>query len=613
MRERARGIAPAGRARMRIAAVVLFAAACGSGPSGVVDPPPFSPDSGTPFGPQPDFGPTVLQPVAPPAISGGTLAIVPGTKTAVAADPDRDRVFVADVVTGQLHAVVRLSVGDEPGRVLVDGIGRVHVVLRGGGALVTLDPATWSIAARRPVCGAPRDVAWDPTGDLVHVACAGGELVTLPAGGGAATRVVTLERDLHDVVVFGGQIVVSKLRTAELLALDSNGAIAQRATPPQFASFRQFSASGARRLQVGSDGLLYELHQRGAIDTVHQGTPGGYGGSDPCSDPIVHATITTWGPGLVPHVGGVIANAVVPVDLALAHASTQAAIAAPGNTAIASQPNVVIANRTPGDCDGGNDVHYRPLEATAVAFTDDDVLVIQSREPAQLAVFQAVTNSSVTSAPTQTITLSTDTRADTGHAIFHANAGAGVACASCHLEGGDDGRVWQFDGIGGRRTQSLHEGISGTEPFHWDGEEAQFTALVHDVFEGRMAGPTLTPVQLAAAKSWIAALHPPPAPTGDPAAIARGQQLFQGSAGCVVCHSGAKLTNNATVDVGTGGAFQVPSLVGVAWRAPFLHDGRAATLGDRFDPAIGGGDRHGVTSGLTQEQIADLIAYLQTL
>src|SRR5207248_7114288 len=124
-----------------------------------------------------------------------------------------------------------------------------------------------------------------PTGDLVHVACAGGELVTLPAGGGAATRVVMLERDLHDVVVWNGQIVVSKLRSAELLALDGSGAIAQRATPPSFSTFREFTASGARRLQIGNDGVLYELHQRGAIDTVHQGMPGGYGGSDPCNDP----------------------------------------------------------------------------------------------------------------------------------------------------------------------------------------------------------------------------------------------------------------------------------------------------------------------------------------
>jgi hypothetical protein len=57
----------------------------------------------------------------------------------------------------------------------------------------------------------------------------------------------------------------------------------------------------------------------------------------------------------------------------------------------------------------------------------------------------------------------------------------------------------------------------------------------------------------------------------------------------------------------------VPSLVGIGYRAPFIHDGCAATLRDRFDPKCGGGDLHGKTSGLTEEQIGDLVAYLETL
>jgi len=99
------------------------------------------------------------------------------------------------------------------------------------------------------------------------------------------------------------------------------------------------------------------------------------------------------------------------------------------------------------------------LGAIAVAFTLDDVLVVQSRQPAQLYL----------PGLDQKIDLASDSVADTGHAVFHANAGAGIACASCHLEGGDDGRVWTFDSSGERRTQSLRGGILGTEPFHWDG------------------------------------------------------------------------------------------------------------------------------------------------
>jgi cytochrome c peroxidase len=82
--------------------------------------------------------------------------------------------------------------------------------------------------------------------------------------------------------------------------------------------------------------------------------------------------------------------------------------------------------------------------------------------------------------------------------------------------------------------------------------------------------------------------------------------------GCANCHSGPELTNNETRDVGTGGAFQVPSLVGVSWRAPFLHNGCAKTLKDRFDGSCGG-DKHGDITGLTSAQISDLSAYLESL
>jgi mono/diheme cytochrome c family protein len=100
----------------------------------------------------------------------------------------------------------------------------------------------------------------------------------------------------------------------------------------------------------------------------------------------------------------------------------------------------------------------------------------------------------------------------------------------------------------------------------------------------------------------------------DGAAVDRGRALFENPAvGCATCHSGIALTNNASVDVGTGGPVQVPSLRGVRWPAPYMHTGCAATLADRFDPACGGGEAHGHTAGLSDAQRADLVAYLETL
>jgi cytochrome c peroxidase len=109
----------------------------------------------------------------------------------------------------------------------------------------------------------------------------------------------------------------------------------------------------------------------------------------------------------------------------------------------------------------------------------------------------------------------------------------------------------------------------------------------------------------------IPRLEAPPA--DDLAVVERGHALFNDAdVGCATCHSGDKFTNNASVGVGTGGAFQVPSLLGLVWRAPYMHEGCAATLADRFG-ACGGGDAHGKTSHLTAEQRADLVAYLETL
>jgi mono/diheme cytochrome c family protein len=108
---------------------------------------------------------------------------------------------------------------------------------------------------------------------------------------------------------------------------------------------------------------------------------------------------------------------------------------------------------------------------------------------------------------------------------------------------------------------------------------------------------------------------PAPAPMShvDADAAARGKAVFETpEVGCLGCHSGALLSTKVIVDVGTGGAFKVPSLVGIAARPPFLHDGCAATLMDRFT-TCGGGDLHGKTSQLSAAELSDLVAYLETL
>ena len=72
--------------------------------------------------------------------------------------------------------------------------------------------------------------------------------------------------------------------------------------------------------------------------------------------------------------------------------------------------------------------------------------------------------------------------------MFHLATRNGLACASCHPTGLEDGLTWRFVGLGARRTQSLAGGILDTAPFHWNGDMTSLEHLMHDVFEGRMSG-----------------------------------------------------------------------------------------------------------------------------
>src|SRR5262249_37622525 len=72
--------------------------------------------------------------VEPPPFSGGTLLVMADGNTAAAADPDRDRVWIVDLSSLELVSEVKLQLHDEPGRLVEDSAGRVHVALRRGGA-----------------------------------------------------------------------------------------------------------------------------------------------------------------------------------------------------------------------------------------------------------------------------------------------------------------------------------------------------------------------------------------------------------------------------------------------------------------------------------------------
>src|SRR5205085_1125077 len=140
-------------------------------------------------------------------------------------------------------------------------------------------------------------------------------------------------------------------------------------------------------------------------------------------------------------------------------------------------------------------------QVIAVAFDSKGDLIAQQREPALLYIFDSTGGQ-------HTVPLSSTTVQDTGHEIFHTQAGGMIACASCHPEGGDDGHVWNLDGKH-RRTPSLRGTIAGTAPYHWPGDMPDLKALVDDVYTVRMSGTQLDPGQMAAVTGWAQSLPAP--------------------------------------------------------------------------------------------------------
>jgi hypothetical protein len=636
-------------------ALVSIAACSSERPARMTQPPPeLGPSTGvggseSGFGGFPEKGMdnrsvvTAEQP--PPPVSGGTLlALREGG--VVAADADRGFITFVDVAQTRIQGVVDLGAGSEPGR-LVEGDGVVYVILRGTGEVASVDASEHAVLERREVCRAPRGIVFDEERDVLVVSCLEGVLVELPASGGEALRTVESEADLRDLVLVDGRLFATRFRSAELLELDDALAVQARHA---LGSRGAFTPSVAWRAIASPGGVLFVSHQRGSTEPIQlrstlaepsaagasagvadstggagfDGGMNGYGSSDPCAG-IVEAAITSFslqdaatsGPRLNSMTtSGRLAGSVLPVDIAVS-SKGEVAVASAGPTdnafrvsgsSLQLYTTVTLDHLKDGDCTAPDTFDSGP-PIVAVAFdVATGVLVAQSREPPALHVYDVETFERVT------LSLGGTSVFDTGHEIFHRDAGSGLACASCHPEGTDDSRVWNFATLGARRTQPLDVTIAGAPQLHWDGTFHGFHALVADVFVQRMGGQPQSADRAQALENYIHGLSPRPGmrPAGDAAAL-RGAELFASDrTGCSECHLGAAFTTHQLTDIGKGPPTKVPSLLGVSARAPFMHDGCATTLHDRFRVECGG-PRHGAIDDLSATEIDDLVAYLETL
>jgi DNA-binding beta-propeller fold protein YncE len=211
------------------------------------------------------------------------------------------------------------------------------------------------------------------------------------------------------------------------------------------------------------------------------------------------------------------------------------------------------------------------------------------------------------------------------------------SCRSCHPDGHVDGLSYDFDGDGiGDNfldNRSL-QGVAGTAPFKWNGKNPSLQVQCGPRFARvlmrtdpippnelddlatfinsqppprwvRRHGQPLTPAQERGRKIFFATMTP----AGQP--IPRERQ-------CQTCHRPPLYTNRLPSDVATQGPFDAspnfdtPHLLGVAFTAPYLHDGRAKSLEELWT-TYQTNDMHGVSSYMNKHQLNDLVEFLKTL
>ena len=553
-------------------------------------------------------------------ISGGALLVSADGKLAIATDPDRDAIHVVDLEANAALAAISLPNGSRPFRAASDAQGRVHVTLRGTGVVATVDPAAGKLLSTTAVCSAPRGIAFDERRGLLHVACAGGELVGLDAGTLEVTRRIVIAPDLRDVVIAGDRVLVSRFRTAEIYEVADDGTVALVGVPESLRVGNDLRVPNtAWRLLATAKGSWVMLHQLATTaplpgDDLTANLPDGgdgYGGRgvEPCdgaSNPALSAAL----PGGVLSSIGAIPEVAMAVDVAIAPDGEQLVVASPSQHE-RDEPDLarglVRASlrdlsrgpggecRTPGRLEAADDF-------VAVAFDHDGEVLALSRTKPKLYRFEG-------NAVERAIELQGETLRDTGHDLFHLDAGAGIACATCHAEGGDDGLVWTFADVGPRRTPSLDVGLAGTEPFHWSGDLENMPTLIEEVRHRRMGGAPQSPEHADALAQWLFELPGPPVMRVAADADARAGEALFAELGCARCHSGAALTSSAFVDLGMG-ALQVPSLRGVAMRPPYMHDGRAPDLAASVIEMLGATPDARTPS---DAEVTAIVAYLETL
>jgi YVTN family beta-propeller protein len=591
-------------------------------------------------------------------------------------NPDNDSVSVFDAVTRARLA--ERAVGSAPRSIAIAPDGRAWITNTESATITILNGSTYAVAATLtlPRGSRPFGIAFDPLGSAAFVALEGsGQLLKLNPATGAQISALNVGQNARQISIdaASSRLYLSRFITPPL--------------PGENTASIDTTDRGGEILVVNATALTLERtvilshSERPDSPSSARGIPNYLGATAISPDGL-----SAWVPSKQDNIKrGTLRNAI-----GLNHDQTQRAIASRLNltsqiedTAArldfdnSGMPSAALfdptggylfvaleASRAVGVVDASNreviarfNVGRAP-QGLALS-PDGRTLFVHNFMDRSISVHDVSSYlSGGTAAPTVIATLSTITTERLtpqillGKQLFYDAADPRLAlqeyisCASCHNDGGHDGRTWDFTGFGeGLRNTITLRGHANQGPLHWSGNFDE----VHD-FEGQIrgfAGGTglMTDAQfntstrsqplgdpkagvsadLDALTAYVKSLttesnSPFRSATGALTADAvAGEKIFR-TQNCATCHSGENFTNSALntfADIGTRKpasgqrlnapltGFDVPTLRGLWATAPYLHDGSAATLADAVRAHSG--------LNLPEPDLTQLVAYLNQI
>lgn len=559
-----------------------------------------------------------------------TILLSADAETLYVTSPDDDVIVALDPDT--LEERDRWAIAGEPELMAWDPGGRLVVTLTGAPAVARLDPASGRWSTHGVPCGRTFGLALLADG-RAFVSCPDDDLVVALDAQLRVLAQASVDRGPSAIVVQAGELWVARSR--------GGGVVRMSLTLDELERRALTEQAGVSPSQIdavaSTDGSVPAFaYQEVAHDDDRDRPPeeGGYG------------ALVDDAPRIRPQLTGACAGTYAVFD---------------GSERVLSGPSALAYDRTQGltwvvhrytdsvavlDCAGWDGDRPAPLRGVFAVGRGPRGIVLSSDGQTAFVdegFAHAVSRLALPAEPVRGVYLEPaltvrrrlgDTRlsalAREGRSLFHdatnvqLTPSGVVTCATCHPRGQEDGLSWfiHTEGVSRRlrRTQPAWGGGQPLLPAHWDGEFAQAETLELSTIRELMDGLALL-VDTTAMAAYLTETRPPMQRVVDADAADAGREVFErGDVGCAACHAGPYFTDGLLHDTPPRAAdpdaqlalATTPPLKGVRARAPYLHDGRAATLLDvivTHNPD----DTHGRTSHLSADELTALVAYLESL